>query len=404
MGLNTSNVQPMVAIEPWLAQQRLRLALLRRALNPSDGDAREILWASLRRRWLARRIGDDAAARARHEIDTRLYQEWIWRFDTLSHGDRTAIRNHIAQAECPVPLAVLVFDANSAIFAASAVEHLRGQLLERFDALLCFTADCAPAAIVSARRATKGDTRFTFSSAPHFHDAAVLAEHDHLLLAAGGVLLREHALYMFMTAALGRPPCLIYADEDRLDPNGMRSYPFFKPGFSPELQRRTEYVGACALLRGIDVDLRALIVGEGPRAVARCIDAAVEQLPAGSVVSLPFVLHHNLLPRRLGRKPPDEASLPEADLPSVSIIIPTKDKLDLLEPCLTSIEERTHYPRAKMETVVVDNGSQDPETLRYLRHAAERGVIRLVRDADGFNYARLNNLGAKNLAAKSSSS
>ena len=369
--------------------------MLKRALSPSDGDAREIIWASLRRRWLAKRIGDDEAARAAHEIDTRLYQEWIGRFDTLSHGDRAAIRNHIAEVEFPVPLAVFVFDANSAMFAASAVEHLRGQLLERFAALLCFSSDCPLAAIASARRAAKGDTRFTFSSAPHFHDAAVFAGRDHVLLAAGGVLLREHALYMFVTAALERSPCLIYADEDRLDPHGMRRYPFFKPGFSPELQRRTGYVGVCALLRGVDIDLRALTLGEGPRAVARCIDEVVEQLPAGSVASLPFVLYHDALPQRLGHKPPDEASLLEAELPSVSIIIPTKDKLDLLEPCLASIEERTSYPRAKMEIVVVDNGSQDADTLRYLRHAAERGAIRLVRDADGFNYARLNNLGAK---------
>ena len=342
----------------------------------------------------------DKVARAAHEIDTQLYQEWIWRFDTLNDVDRDAIRNHIAEVEFPVPLAVFVFDANSAMFAVSAVEHLRRQLLARFHALLCFTSDCPPAAIASARHAASGDARFTFSSAPHFHDADALAGRDYVLLAAGGVLLREHALYMFMTAALQRSPYLVYADEDRLDPHGMRRYPFFKPDFSPELQQRTGYVGACVLLRGIDVDLRVLIVRERPRAVTRCIDKVVEQLPAGSVVSLPFVLYHNVLSQCQGRKRADEASLLEVDLPSVSIIIPTRDRLDLLEACLASIEEQTSYPPDKMEIVVVDNGSQDPHTLRYLRHAAERGAIRLIRDADGFNYARLNNLGAKELSGE----
>ena len=89
-----------------------------------------------------------------------------------------------------------------------------------------------------------------------------------------------------------------------------------------------------------------------------------------------------------------ELTLPEAELPTVSIVIPTKDRLDLLGPCLSSIAERTRYPRDKIEIVVVDNGSEDPDTLRYLHEAAEAGAIRLLRDPGSFNYARLNNLGA----------
>ena len=272
-----------------------------------------------------------------------------------------------------------------AMFAASAVEHLRATASRRASTRFCASPPTARlAAIASARRAAKGDTRFTISSAPHFHDAASFAGRDHVLLAAGGVLLREHALYMFVTSALGRSPCLVYADEDHLDPHGLRRYPFFKPGFSPELQRRTGYVGPCVLLRGIDIDLRALTARGGTKSRRqRCIDEVVEQLPAGSVAQPPF----RSLPRCAAATPraqtaPDEADrFPRRNLPSVSIVIPTKDRLDLLEPCLASIEERTRYPRAKIEIVVVDNGSQDPETLRYLREAAERGAIRLVRDA-----------------------
>ena len=292
---------------PWLSRQKQRFALLRRALRPSDDDAREILWASLRRRWLARRIGADADTLAAHEIDTRLYQEWISRFDELSAQDRAAIREHIARADLPVPLAVLVFDGTSARFAASAVEHLRAQLLESFDALLCFSSDSPAPAIAAARRAAKDDPRFTISSAPHFHDAASFAGRDCVLLAAGGVLLREHALYMFATAAAVRAPCLVYADEDHLDPHGLRRHPFFKPSFSPELERRTGYIGPCVLLRGIDIDTRALLLGEGARAVERTIEEAVAQLGRDGVFNLPFVLYHDALADRPRRTPPERA-------------------------------------------------------------------------------------------------
>ncbi len=48
----------------------------------------------------------------------------------------------------------------------------------------------------------------------------------------------------------------------------------------------------------------------------------------------------------------------------VSIIIPTKDKVDYLAACITSILEKTSYP--DYEIIIVDNGSSDPETLSYL--------------------------------------
>ena len=292
---------------PWIDGRRQRLALLKRALSPSDGDAREIIWASLRRRWLAKRIGDDAAARAAHEIDTRLYQEWIGRFDTLSHGDRAAIRNHIAEVDFPVPLAVFVFDANSAMFAASTVEHLRGQLLARFDALLCFSSDCPVAAIASARRAAKDDTRFTFSSAPHFHDAAASPGAIMCCSPPAACCSASTRSICSSTAAKERSPCLVYADEDRLDPHGVRRHPYFKPSFSPELLRRTGYIGPCALLRGVDLDRARCCASERdlePWRLHR--GASANSLGrARSSTSLSFSTTMRV-PQRPRRKPPDE--------------------------------------------------------------------------------------------------
>src|SRR5262245_61324473 len=75
----------------WPAKLSERIRLLGRALLPSGGDAREIVFASLRRRALRWNIGDDQKARAAYEIDTLRYQDWIGRFDTLSASDRAAI-------------------------------------------------------------------------------------------------------------------------------------------------------------------------------------------------------------------------------------------------------------------------------------------------------------------------
>lgn len=207
------------------------------------------------------------------------------------------------------------------------------------------------------------------------------------------MLLREHALYLFLAAGKQSAPALLYADEDHLDSGGIRRRPYFKPGFSPELLRHSFYIGPCVLLRGLEIDANALL-RDGPSGLQGFIASTARKLGGQGTVSLPFVLYHDARSKNPERAAPPERVIPEPELPSVSIIIPTRDSLDLLSPCLASIEERTRYPRDKLEIVVVDNGSQDPETLAYLDAAAARGAIRLVRDAEPFNYARLNNLGA----------
>ena len=152
--------------ETWLSRQRARLVLLWRALWPSGDDARGVIFASVRRRALRNRIGGNAEERAAHEIDTLRYQDWIGRFDALKPRDREAIKSHIEAADFPVPLVLMIFDAATARFAAGAVEHLRQQLLSRFEALFAFTSDCPMEAVASARHAAKGDPRFSFSRAP----------------------------------------------------------------------------------------------------------------------------------------------------------------------------------------------------------------------------------------------
>src|SRR6476469_5341968 len=389
-----------VAALLWIRRQGERLGLLWRALRPTDKDAREIICESVRRRLLRANQRQDAEDRAAHEIETSRYHNWIRRFDRLSREERKEIQAHVDKADLPIPLAVVIFDAFSARFAPTTVKHLRKQLLKRFDVALCFAADCSPEATALAKREMGSDPRFRLLSAP-FSDADVaLLQREYLLVAEGGVLLREHALYVFITTAQQSARCLVYSDEDHLSSNGERRWPYFKPAFSPELLRRTGYIGHCALLRGIAFDAGAILGEEGSEAVGRFIVNLAQQLGKDAVVHLPFVLYHDAKTPRPIPVVPDQGSSATADLPSVSIIIPTKDRLDLLEPCLASIEGLTLYPRDKLEIVVIDNGSIELNTLTYLDRAAQQGTIRLLRDWEDFNYARVNNLGARQSCGK----
>jgi GT2 family glycosyltransferase len=76
-----------------------------------------------------------------------------------------------------------------------------------------------------------------------------------------------------------------------------------------------------------------------------------------------------------------------------SIIIPTRNRVDLLRQCIGSILEKTSYQT--YEILIVDNDSDDPETLDYLESLRSDSRIRVIKISGPFNYSRLNNLAVK---------
>ena len=84
------------------------------------------------------------------------------------------------------------------------------------------------------------------------------------------------------------------------------------------------------------------------------------------------------------------------DDPIVSIVIPSKDHVDVLDACITSIVERSTF--SQFEIIVVENNSVDPETFEYYQRLLQYDPrIRVVQwpQRDGnFNYSALINFGA----------
>ena len=78
-------------------------------------------------------------------------------------------------------------------------------------------------------------------------------------------------------------------------------------------------------------------------------------------------------------------------LPLVSIVIPTRDRVELLSMCVNSILEKTAYPHYQI--VVVDNGSTDEKALAYLDSIAKDERVKVIRADIPFNYSALNNMG-----------
>jgi GT2 family glycosyltransferase len=79
--------------------------------------------------------------------------------------------------------------------------------------------------------------------------------------------------------------------------------------------------------------------------------------------------------------------------PLVSLIVPTRDQFEVVSRCVSSILEKTSYPN--YEIVVLDNRSEDRETLDYLRAVEKHEAVRVIRYDHPFNFSAINNFGAQ---------
>ena len=249
---------------------------------------------------------------------------------------------------------------------------------------------------------------------------------DWLCWVDGTGMLHPLALQQAMEA-VGRNPraVLIYGDEDRLASNGERFAPWFKCELNEELLLAQDYLGSLKFFRsdrapGVAEWKFLSQPGAGYERALRLIEANERD----GFLHVPGVLFHRLGPWITSRKEArverrvvreslvrrgiaaDVAPAPEAfwlrriryalpaARPLVSVIIPTRDRPDLLLQCIKSLWGKSTY--YKIELLVVDNGSKEAKTLgmlewlsEYLPAQSQPG--RVVRDESPFNFAALNN-------------
>jgi GT2 family glycosyltransferase len=79
------------------------------------------------------------------------------------------------------------------------------------------------------------------------------------------------------------------------------------------------------------------------------------------------------------------------DAPLVSMIIPTRDRADLLRKMVNSVFAKTDYKN--YELVIVDNESSEAAALDYLDGLRKDRRAQIHRVPGSFNYSKLNNLG-----------
>jgi GT2 family glycosyltransferase len=217
----------------------------------------------------------------------------------------------------------------------------------------------------------------------------------------------------------------VYADEDAIGADGRHRDPFLKPDWNPDLATSVNYVGRSAAFRAAAV---ARTGGVRPDAAGLDNWDLLLRMTSGTetarVRHVPAVLLHTPmvdgsaesgrmadLARRILSDVPaaggnGRALVPiphsphwrirhalPTPCPRVSIVIPTRNGCYLLRRCLDSIFEKTVYP--DFEIVVIDNDSDEPESMKHLASVGGVRNVRVVRQTGDFNYADLVNTGVR---------
>ena len=81
----------------------------------------------------------------------------------------------------------------------------------------------------------------------------------------------------------------------------------------------------------------------------------------------------------------------------VSIVIPSKDNVNMLKTCINSIVENTEY--GNYEIIVVDNGSNDENSKKYVDKISKVNGKYIYEKMD-FNFSKMCNIGAENSQGK----
>lgn len=77
----------------------------------------------------------------------------------------------------------------------------------------------------------------------------------------------------------------------------------------------------------------------------------------------------------------------------ISVIIPTRDKAELLSRCINSIREKSTYP--DYEILIIDNGTTEPKALRLMEGLEWATNMRVLRHPGPFNFSAMINRGAE---------
>ncbi len=393
------------------------------------------------------------------------YAAWVAAYDSLTPEGADRIRAKLAQITRRPLISVLMPTYNTPEkWLVAAIESVRRQLYENWELCIADDASKQPHVRKILDRYQKKDPRIKvvvretnghISAASN--SALALAHGEFIALLDHDDEIRPHALACVALELDAHPNAdLLYSDEDKIDENGHRYDHYFKPDWNPDLFNVQNYISHLGVYRTLLVrEVGGFRVGyEGSQDWDLAM-RVIERTAPDRIRHIPKILYHwrsvpGSTAMLIGAKnyatsaaekvisehfyrtgvtatlSPTKGSywrvhypIPDP-APRVTLIIPTRNRLNVLQPCIESLLTHTTYPN--FEILIVDNDSDDPATLEYLAEISHRkskienppsppaarsdavtenappgpapaARVRVVRFPGEFNYSALNNFG-----------
>ena len=366
----------------------------------------------------------------------RDYATWIRQYDTLTDGDRAAIRAHITSFVNPPTFSVVMPTYNPPEkFLRKAIESVRAQIYPHWELRIADDASPLPHVSRVLEEYARTDPRIKvvfreknghISAASN--SALEVATGDYIALLDHDDVLAEHALYWIAAEIMAHPEAeLLYSDEDKISEKDRRCDPYFKPDWNPDLLLCQNYISHLGIYKkNIVEEIGGFRVGfEGTqdwdlalRFTKNLAPERIRHIPAvlyhwriiagstaGNVDAKPYVVDaaRKALIEHCGNNKKlvefGEACNGIFHLPHfkpqnhslVSIIIPTRNGYNDLKTCIESLG-KTIY--TNYEVIIIDNQSDELQTLDYLHQLSQDSRFRILSYPHVFDYAAMHNWAA----------
>ena len=328
-------------------------------------------------------------------------------------------------------------------FLAQAIESVQAQVYPHWQ--LCIADDASSDKRVQAflEDAAAKDSRISVvlrAQNGHISEssnsALAIAKGEWVALLDHDDLLHPLALYELVKCLQQQPEAnIVFSDEDKVDEQGARFGPYFKTDYNPELmwaQNMISHLGCYrksvldevgGFRKGFegsqDYDLALRVIQRSNasqivhipkvlyhwRAISGSTALAPSEKPYAEIASRKALQEHLAaiqVPAWVGASP-EVASMnrvrPELieTAPLVSILIPTKDRIDLLRQCIDSIQTKSSYQH--FEILVINNNSEQAESFDYFAQLKTLGV-QVLDYPKPFNFSAINNFAAQHAAGE----
>ena len=365
------------------------------------------------------------------------YADWIAKFEAPNPEAELADRLQQLEEQPLISVLMPVYNTPKEYLDA-AIASVTDQLYQNWELCIADDASTEPWVRPTLERWQKADSRIKVvfrQTNGHISEATnsafSLASGKWVALLDHDDVLARNALAEVVLAIAAEPKAeIVYTDEDKIDGAGRRSKPFFKPDWSYDLFTGQNYLNHLTVHRADNIRK----VGGWRKGFEGSQDydlnlRIIEQIDQSGIVHVPKVLYHwrtargsvaadedakvwaydagyRALVEHVDRLKIDaevvsvrqrqyyriKRRIPKRP-PLVSLIIPTRDKADVLKVCIDSILAKTDYPR--YEILIVDNNSVEQQTFDYFESLSAHANIRILRDERPFNYSAINNAAVK---------